>query len=200
MAYCDKFCGGPGKWAKNPSGTSYFIHNDGNCQGHINRKLSLNHRQSIYQRFTTPEKCDICKRDYFYWLENENGGKVCFDELGPPWPKHDCDEHREKHPKPSYQWVIEGYEPCMIEGVDSQFICDHELVVHIYGLNSRRKFSLGVKNNIISFISHLHQPFYCRFIDNEHLLELNTYRQSGASYVPLSYKWPKADHSFQPPL
>jgi hypothetical protein len=199
--YNCKFCGAimefKMKSERDGRKTRFGKHKDGNCAKYIARKLSQHRQQSTWQRFTSAKKCYTCGGEYFYWLENKNGKTVCFDVLGPPWPKHGCDEHQEKHSEPSYQWIIEGYEPCVIEEVESRFICDHKLVVHIRGLKSGRKLALNPdRASIISFISYLHQPFHFRFKD----LELNTYRLSGTSYVPQSYKWPKATGSFQPPL
>ena len=205
-----KFCGAiivEWKTKSEPDGrqSRFGKHKDGNCEKYIARKLSLHQQQSTWQGFTTPEKCD-CGRECFYWRENEKRkmSKLCFDELGPPWFKHDCDERREKHPKPPYQWEIEGYEPCVIEEVDSRFICDHELVVQVCGLKSGRKLALEVKKDITSFIYHLHQPFHFRSVDNKQLWELNTYRErpdnfGKSSYVPQSYTWPKAGGPIQPP-
>src|SRR5439155_8811747 len=40
--------------------------------------------------YTNPNaKCPVCGiRVYFY--QSQNGRRVFFDELGPPWPKHPC--------------------------------------------------------------------------------------------------------------
>lgn len=38
-------------------------------------------------------KCPGCQRKVFYYT-CEHGSRVFFDELGPPWPKHDC-EHQD---------------------------------------------------------------------------------------------------------
>ena len=38
---------------------------------------------------TFPTKCPGCGRDVYYF-QDENGGKVYFISMGPPWPKHDC--------------------------------------------------------------------------------------------------------------
>ncbi len=44
--------------------------------------------------FVNPNaRCPVCGEPVFYY-ESENGGKVWFDELGPPWPKHSCMSHR----------------------------------------------------------------------------------------------------------
>ncbi len=37
-------------------------------------------------------KCPICEQAV-YFVQTENGGRVFFDELGPPWPKHPCTDN-----------------------------------------------------------------------------------------------------------
>lgn len=37
--------------------------------------------------------CPVCGERVFYY-QNENGSRVFFDELGPPWPKHPCTDTR----------------------------------------------------------------------------------------------------------
>ena len=39
--------------------------------------------------YTTPIACPICG-DAVFLYQSEHGGRVFFDELGPPWPKHPC--------------------------------------------------------------------------------------------------------------
>jgi hypothetical protein len=39
-------------------------------------------------------KCPVCS-DPVFFIETENGGRVFFDELGPPWPKHPCTDNRD---------------------------------------------------------------------------------------------------------
>jgi len=41
---------------------------------------------------TVPMRCHTCGADIF-WFSCEHGSSVLFDELGSPWPKHDCDGH-----------------------------------------------------------------------------------------------------------
>lgn len=38
--------------------------------------------------FTRPSQCPVCRADVFF--VRHNGGRVWFDELRPPWPKHGC--------------------------------------------------------------------------------------------------------------
>ncbi len=40
---------------------------------------------------TWPTSCPECSRGVFFF-SCDHGSKVFFDELGPPWPVHDCDE------------------------------------------------------------------------------------------------------------
>lgn len=43
-----------------------------------------------YQSYTTPNaRCPECQAQVFFYL-SPYGGRVYFDDLGPPWPKHPC--------------------------------------------------------------------------------------------------------------
>ncbi len=43
-----------------------------------------------YETYINPNaKCPVCGDDVFFY-QSPYGGKVFFDELGPPWPKHPC--------------------------------------------------------------------------------------------------------------
>lgn len=39
--------------------------------------------------YTRPTTCPVCGEAIFLFM-SEHGGRVFFDELGPPWPKHPC--------------------------------------------------------------------------------------------------------------
>lgn len=42
---------------------------------------------------TTPNaKCPVCKASVFFYRSSDNG-RVYFDDLGPPWPKHPCTDN-----------------------------------------------------------------------------------------------------------
>ena len=49
-----------------------------------------------------PTHCQYCQRKVFYY-QNENGSKLFFDELGPPWPVHRCAEYRAVHGRKTRQ-------------------------------------------------------------------------------------------------
>ena len=37
-------------------------------------------------------ECPVCGQPV-YFVQPENGGRIFFDELGPPWPKHPCTDN-----------------------------------------------------------------------------------------------------------
>lgn len=54
--------------------------------------------------YTTPNaRCPVCRQSVFYY-QSPNGGRVFFDELGPPWPKHPCTSTQQ----PRHAWIIGG--------------------------------------------------------------------------------------------
>lgn len=47
-------------------------------------------RRATLQSFVNPNaRCPVCGANVFYY-QSPYGGRVFFDELGPPWPKHPC--------------------------------------------------------------------------------------------------------------
>lgn len=63
--------------------------------------------------------CPVCGAQVFYY-QSPCGGRVFFDELGPPWPKHPCTDNcrpitrSEGALSRSYSWQSEGWEPLII--------------------------------------------------------------------------------------
>jgi len=46
------------------------------------------------ESYTVPNaRCPVCHANVFFYAA-ANGGRVYFDELGPPWPKHPCTDTR----------------------------------------------------------------------------------------------------------
>lgn len=56
--------------------------------------------------------CPVCGTPVYYY-ESEYGGRVFFDELGPPWPKHPCTSHEPDRSsrQSTGRWVDEGWKP-----------------------------------------------------------------------------------------
>lgn len=77
-----------------------------------------------YDSFVNPNaKCPVCRATVFYY-ESPFGGRVFFDELGPPWPKHGCTSERDRGASTSSAptaassskplWEASGWEPLRI--------------------------------------------------------------------------------------
>ena len=89
--------------------------------------------------FTVPNaRCPVCRAPVFFY-QSTSGGRVFFDELGPPWPKHPCTTlHRSPLPiEPGQaraaessgrlqQWQKGGWRPLLVRfatPVDSRITC-----------------------------------------------------------------------------
>lgn len=63
--------------------------------------------------FTVPNsKCPVCGASVYYY-ESPYGGRVFFDQLGPPWPKHPCTSSDDIGAKPvaSSGWQNQKWRP-----------------------------------------------------------------------------------------
>jgi hypothetical protein len=71
-------------WDRNYTGRSLEIINN------VQFGVAIKNNRLEYASFVNPNaKCPICGEPVFYY-ESPYGGKVYFDSLGPPWPKHPC--------------------------------------------------------------------------------------------------------------
>lgn len=75
---------------------------------------------SSFASFTVPgAHCPVCGADVFFY-NSPDGGRVFFDELGPPWPKHPCTDNGdairqvEKPSARSYSWLLQGWHPLKV--------------------------------------------------------------------------------------
>lgn len=77
-----------------------------------------------YASFTIPNAtCPVCGVSVFFY-QSPTGGRVFFDELGPPWPKHPCTDNPRlpvsrltpdsAPPRSRPTWRREGWEPIRI--------------------------------------------------------------------------------------
>lgn len=85
---------------------------------------------NIFESYVNPNaSCPICGAQVFFYM-SPNGGRVFFDELGPPWPKHPCTDGFSVPLKPSvssriklvekaatYSWHKKGWEPFFVSKV-----------------------------------------------------------------------------------
>lgn len=91
-------------WRRNPSGSLTWVSDHSVVRSDWDREPSAS-RESIplqatplslgdlhLNGITRPSSCPVCGDPVFFFLA-DNGGRVFFDELGPPWPKHPCTVH-----------------------------------------------------------------------------------------------------------
>ncbi len=78
-----------------------------------------------HESYVNPNaSCPVCGASVFYYQSPE-GGKVFFDELGPPWPKHPCTSsqsepkqlYSENYKRKRYSWEKDGWIPFFIASV-----------------------------------------------------------------------------------
>lgn len=91
-------------------------------------------RNATYSSYVNPNaRCPVCRAAVFFY-QSPYGGRVFFDELGPPWPKHPCTDNSgaykylkyqtrasEALQVPSrYRWQMTGWYPfaCQSIGID----------------------------------------------------------------------------------
>lgn len=114
MSTCRK-CGQEIVFRTNNYGQRIPIHFDGTCDGYGNNSSieQYNIRFKKLSSYVNPNaKCPECDEQVFFY-QSEYGGKVYFDELGPPWPKHACTDSRKKTiVTPS--WLKAGWKPCIL--------------------------------------------------------------------------------------
>jgi len=77
-----------------------------------------------YESYTNPNAlCPVCNSPVFFYI-SPNGGRVFFDELGPPWSKHPCTDtesvpkrfrvSRDNRQPRDFGWVKDGWHPVEI--------------------------------------------------------------------------------------
>ena len=80
-------------------------------------KFNSKPRANVPERKTYPRQCRYCGADIFYHT-NEYGSRVLFDDLGSPWPRHECWEFSNTDPASLYisgigekhiYWVRRGH-------------------------------------------------------------------------------------------
>ena len=96
---------------------------------------------STYSSYTNPNACcPVCGAPVFFY-QSPSGGRVFFDELGPPWPKHPCTDNSSRPApiarlgtsqpgqssasQPIYVWQRTGWQPFVISsvvGIDKDFL------------------------------------------------------------------------------
>lgn len=109
--------------------------------GHLGRRTfgssvaatKISSHWRIYSNYVNENaKCPVCGAAVFFY-QSPTGGRVFFDDLGPPWPKHPCTDSLQGRShklmlnsspipnggKQGVQWIKEGWSPLFISLVTS---------------------------------------------------------------------------------
>lgn len=80
-------------------------------------------RRPAIESFVNPNAhCPVCGAAVYFY-QSPYGGRVFFDDLGPPWPKHPCTDNGSpprarvpavSFPAPTVQWIRDGWRPATI--------------------------------------------------------------------------------------
>ena len=93
-------CGWGGVWYGGQGDSATWLFNR---SLHHPRKLGRQEGtyQSISRGYTQPNAhCPVCGQAVYFYA-SPYGGRVFFDDLGPPWPKHPCTDHAPPAPQPT---------------------------------------------------------------------------------------------------
>lgn len=97
------------------------------------KDFSANPRKTItrktilsFDSFVNPTAtCPVCGEQVFFY-KSPDGGKVFFDALGPPWPKHQCTDNglvskrsveNIIEPKRKLEWQVNGWTPFIVSNI-----------------------------------------------------------------------------------
>jgi hypothetical protein len=107
---------------------------------------------NFYKSYTNPNaKCPVCGAPVFFY-QSEEGGRVYFDELGPPWPKHPCiDEtsyplafHLGEFPNPP-GWHKHNWKPFKI---DTHYFTEHNKITNSFSSHLNTYYSTPITPGI----------------------------------------------------
>lgn len=154
-----------GHWRTNSYGTKYWVsehrvsrddwgiwgcENNSGSGARSSMYLISPFRYNSVDSFTNPNAlCPVCGAPVFFYM-SPYGGRVFFDELGPPWTKHPCTDNKALAPKNtssnnnvslSYTWQKDGWAPFFIKSLSRK---DNE-ILQINGLVGIQNVVLNVK-------------------------------------------------------
>ncbi|BCO09291.1 hypothetical protein GF1_16670 [Desulfolithobacter dissulfuricans] len=126
-----------GHWRTNSNGTTFWVRKHGvnrddrgtfTCSSidkttHSFNTIKAKFYDYSYSSFVNPNAtCPVCGNSVFYY-ESRYGGKVYFDSLGPPWPKHLCTNNIDittikKNISQYKSWMLCSWQPFQIEMIE----------------------------------------------------------------------------------
>ena len=122
------------------------------------REVAAGLYKPLFQAYTNPNaKCPYCKA-LVYFFQSESGGRVFFDSLGPPWPKHSCIESPDRIPTTTLPAPrSNAWQPLLIESFASVTNCPDCYAVSAHTLKGHLAFFVRSRR------LNLRAPFYIQF-------------------------------------
>ena len=163
-----------------------------------------------YDSFTTPNaSCPVCGATVFYY-QSPYGGRVFFDALGPPWPKHPCTdkrEHAKTMPRPIsknreddtsdqdnsklYRWQKDGWHPFFLSEV---ILTKSDRCFQLVGLVNGFQKVVYVKLKFGMRISK--RMSLCFFSGNSNKVELSVYHRGKDIRIAAFYSFKALSMAF----
>jgi hypothetical protein len=105
------------------------IHVDGNwCPGNRSAGTSLPRPFQTVHSYVNPNAyCPVCGKRVYYYRSPE-GGRVFFDDLGWPWPKHKCTDTRAAQNGVIHETKIRNRGTAFIRREDGEILQIYDLV------------------------------------------------------------------------
>jgi len=131
-------CGWGGVWYGSNSDAGSWLFNKEPRPRKLGRQRGTHENPS--GGLTVPNsKCPVCGDDVFYY-ESPYGGRVFFDDLGPPWPKHPCTSGESASTvfEKLRPWQKQDWKP--LSSVSIEKSKNHEGVYVISGSNNYSQF------------------------------------------------------------
>lgn len=126
-------------WNHSPECTCGWGGQGSTSRPHSAPRPAVSINLNLLDSYTIPNaSCPVCGISVFFYV-SPHGGRVFFDDLGPPWPKHSCTDlggsvfTSSDDLKKSYKWQSEGWAPLRITPWVRQ---DQQLIVLVGSLGS----------------------------------------------------------------
>jgi len=177
-------CPGRGHWITH-NRRPVFVHLGGPCKSDLPRLARFSYRGG-YQSFTHPTKCGFCGCACFLF-QNENGSKVFFDSLGPPWFKHSCNGAPRESALPD--WKSQGYTPLhLLEAIPDSKRQVLRFQVELLPSGRRLALRLEKRKDIPAVRTVIANPIHVKPLStSEEKWELSTFELVGEAVRPKNF-------------
>lgn len=171
-----------GHWRTNNYGTTFWVgehdvnRDDWDRFSYGQPIVTITAYCCSYSSFINPNAtCPVCGEQVYYY-ESLYGGRVYFDSLGPPWPKHPCMDYVISGSRPQKvqykNWVNDLWQPFQIEEINRFDTINFEVTGTLLKEWKKLTIYLGKNENPIDML----QKNLCHIkINNDKTILLSTF-------------------------